>query len=102
MEQSDDANARCGNMGYYADRSTGRGQLYLLTREEEPFCGKSRNCSRLFLRAVLNHVFLIFLAHQYHVEIHSALHDLPLRTLGRLEITFEGDGGLNETFTITE
>lgn len=30
---------RCGNMGYYADRSLGRGQLYLLTREEEPFCG---------------------------------------------------------------
>lgn len=33
------ADARCGNMGYYADRSTGRGQLYLVTREEEPFCG---------------------------------------------------------------
>lgn len=26
----------CGNMGYYADKSTGRGQLYLRTREEEP------------------------------------------------------------------
>lgn len=27
-------------MGYYADRSKGRGQLYLVTREEEPFCGR--------------------------------------------------------------
>lgn len=34
-----DNESKCGNMGYYADRSTGRGQLYLLTREEEPFCG---------------------------------------------------------------
>lgn len=34
---------RCGNMGYYADRSTGRGQLYLLTRDEEPFCGNLKN-----------------------------------------------------------
>lgn len=36
---------KCGNMGYYADRSKGRGQLYLITREEEPFCG---NCNFLF------------------------------------------------------
>lgn len=26
-------------MGYYADKSTARGQLYLITRDEEPFCG---------------------------------------------------------------
>lgn len=43
-----------------------------------------------------------YIAHQYDVEIHSALNDLPLRTLGRIEITLEGEGGLNETFTITE
>ncbi|TMW42475.1 hypothetical protein DOY81_012446 [Sarcophaga bullata] len=49
---------RCGNMGYYADRSSGRGQLYLVTREEEPFC-----------------------AHQGH---------------------FRREGGLNETFKISE
>ena len=30
---------RCSNMGYYADRSAGRGIMYLATREEEPFCG---------------------------------------------------------------
>lgn len=29
----------CGNMGYYADRAMARGPLYLVTRDEEPFCG---------------------------------------------------------------
>lgn len=66
-------------MGYYADRSTGRGQLYLVTREEEPFC-----------------------AHQFNIEIHSSENYLPLRTLGKLEAILEGDGSLNETFSITE
>jgi hypothetical protein len=28
-------------MGYYADRSNGRGTLFLVTRDEEPFCGRS-------------------------------------------------------------
>ncbi|KXJ71491.1 hypothetical protein RP20_CCG020420 [Aedes albopictus] len=69
----------CGNMGYYADRSIGRGQLYLKTREEEPFC-----------------------AHQYKLEIQSSPNELPLRTLGRLEVELESDGGLTEVFTITE
>lgn len=40
-------------------------------------------------------------AHQYTLEIHSAISDLPLRTLGRLEVTLEGESGLNETFTVT-
>lgn len=66
-------------MGYYADRSTGRGQLYLVTREEEPFC-----------------------AHQFNIDIYSSENDLPLRTLGRLEAILTGDGTLNETFSITE
>lgn len=30
---------RCSNMGFYADKSPGRGIMYLATREEEPFCG---------------------------------------------------------------
>ncbi|KAK3915611.1 Inactive pancreatic lipase-related protein 1 [Frankliniella fusca] len=30
----------CGNMGYYADRALARGALYLVTRDEEPFCGQ--------------------------------------------------------------
>ncbi|XP_055844241.1 uncharacterized protein LOC129910759 [Episyrphus balteatus] len=71
--------AKCGNMGYYADRSTGRGQLYLVTREEEPFC-----------------------AHQFQIQIFNSFNDLPLRTIGRIEATLEGEGGLNETFRISE
>ena len=27
-------------MGYYADRFSARGKLYLITREDEPFCGE--------------------------------------------------------------
>lgn len=78
----DDSNykdSRCGNMGYYADKSTGRGQLYLVTREEEPFC-----------------------AHQFHIEIHTSESDLPLRTIGKIEATLHGEHVLNETFSITD
>lgn len=42
----------CGNMGYYADKAKGRGALYLVTREEEPFCGQYS--STFFLRQSLN------------------------------------------------
>lgn len=66
-------------MGYYADKSTGRGQLYLVTREEEPFC-----------------------AHQFHIEIHTSESDLPLRTIGKIEATLHGEHSLNETFSITD
>ena len=31
----------CGQLGYYSDRAPGRGSLYLLTRDEEPFCGEA-------------------------------------------------------------
>lgn len=78
-DDSNSKDARCGNMGYYADKSTGRGQLYLLTREEEPFC-----------------------AHQFHFEIHTSESDLPLRTIGRIEATLHGEHSLNETFSITD
>ena len=30
----------CGNMGYYSDQAEGRGQLFLVTRDSEPFCGQ--------------------------------------------------------------
>ena len=33
-------NIPCGQMGYYADRFSARGKLYLITREDEPFCGE--------------------------------------------------------------
>ena len=35
----------CGQLGYYSDKAPGRGSLYLLTRDEEPFCGKGGNFS---------------------------------------------------------
>ncbi|XP_057658000.1 uncharacterized protein LOC130894953 isoform X1 [Diorhabda carinulata] len=70
---------QCGNMGYYADRSKGRGQLYLITREEEPFC-----------------------AHQYHVKIESSSSPVLIKSYGKLQITLVGETSLNETFTMTK
>ncbi|CAG4937089.1 unnamed protein product [Colias eurytheme] len=70
---------RCGNMGYYADRSLGRGQLYLLTREEEPFC-----------------------AHQYHVEVWGGIEANEKPNFGRVTLTLHGDSGLNESFPMTK
>ncbi|KAI5636393.1 lipase domain-containing protein [Phthorimaea operculella] len=70
---------RCGNMGYYADRSLGRGQLYLLTREEEPFC-----------------------AHQYHVSVLGGNNPGEKPNYGRVTLTLHGDSGLNESFPMTK
>nr|XP_023021516.1 uncharacterized protein LOC111509893 [Leptinotarsa decemlineata] len=69
---------KCGNMGYYADRSKGRGQLYLITRDEEPFC-----------------------AHQYHVKLETTSSPIPVKSYGKIQITLIGENGLNETFTMT-
>ncbi|XP_072386685.1 uncharacterized protein [Diabrotica undecimpunctata] len=69
---------QCGNMGYYADRSKGRGQLYLITREEEPFC-----------------------AHQYHVKIETSPSPVPIKSYGKIQITLVGESALNETFMMT-
>ncbi|XP_045446251.1 uncharacterized protein LOC123654385 [Melitaea cinxia] len=74
-----DGEHRCGNMGYYADRSLGRGQLYLLTREEEPFC-----------------------AHQYHVALWAASEAGEKQNYGRVTLTLHGDSGLNESFAMTK
>lgn len=72
-------NTNCGNMGYYADRSKGRGQLYLITRDEEPFC-----------------------AHQYLIKIESSPSEVPIISYGKLQVTLIGDSLLNETFTMTK
>ncbi|XP_028036396.1 uncharacterized protein LOC114247597 [Bombyx mandarina] len=74
-----DASRRCGNMGYYADRSLGRGQLYLLTREEEPFC-----------------------AHQYHLGLWTSIDTNEKPTYGRVTVTLHGDSGLNESFPMNK
>lgn len=36
---------QCSNMGYYADKAKGRGTQFLVTREEEPFCGNISICN---------------------------------------------------------
>lgn len=73
----------CNNMGYYADKFPGRGTLYLLTRDEEPFC-----------------------ANQYMVKIENSALKEPVDkkpiTFGKLQIVLIGDLELNETFTITQ
>ncbi|CAG9772850.1 unnamed protein product [Ceutorhynchus assimilis] len=71
---------KCGNMGYYADKSKGRGQLYLSTRDEEPFC-----------------------AHQYLVQIEStSSSSTPVKSYGKIQVTLIGDSFLNETFTLSK
>ncbi|XP_066149399.1 uncharacterized protein [Euwallacea fornicatus] len=70
---------KCGNMGYYADRSKGRGELYLITREEEPFC-----------------------AHQYLVKIETSSGAVPVKSYGKIQVTLIGESFLNETFVLTK
>ncbi|KAK9877022.1 hypothetical protein WA026_016048 [Henosepilachna vigintioctopunctata] len=69
---------KCGNMGYYSDRSRGRGQLYLITRDEEPFC-----------------------AHQYLVKLETSSSPVNIVSYGKIQITLIGDSLLNETFMMT-
>ncbi|XP_053661726.1 uncharacterized protein LOC128710859 [Anopheles marshallii] len=59
----------CGHMGYYATSRDvgGYGQLYLRTRDEEPYC-----------------------ANQFRLRLRNAPDELPLRTVGRFELTLEG------------
>ncbi|XP_012288462.1 uncharacterized protein LOC105704100 [Orussus abietinus] len=72
------ANKQCGDMGYYSDVSPGRGQLYLVTRDEEPFC-----------------------AHQYQVKVYNSRGERPARSYGKLQLTLVGESSFNETFTMT-
>ncbi|XP_050437348.1 uncharacterized protein LOC126843699 [Adelges cooleyi] len=69
---------KCGTMGYYSDKSPGRGKLYLLTRDEEPFC-----------------------AHQYIAKVYNSPSALPVVSYGRIQIVLFGQLDINETFTIT-
>lgn len=50
-------------MGYYSDKLPARGQLYLITRDEEPFC-----------------------AHQYKVEVYNSRGERPTRSYGKLQV----------------
>ncbi|XP_043267550.1 uncharacterized protein [Venturia canescens] len=68
----------CGDMGYYSDATGARGQLYLVTREEEPFC-----------------------AYQYQVKVYNSRGERPARSYGKLQVTLVGQNNFNETFTMT-
>ncbi|XP_037077008.1 pancreatic triacylglycerol lipase-like [Pollicipes pollicipes] len=67
----------CGQMGYYADRSSARGKLFLVTREEEPFC-----------------------ANQHRVMV-SGQNGPDGQTYGRVDVTLVSSNGVNETFPLT-
>lgn len=91
-------------MGYYADRSKGRGQLYLITRDEEPFCGKYTYNNIYIKTTNLPHIYnyeLFHLAHQYHVKIETSPSQVPIKSYGKIQITLIGDTFLNETFMMT-
>ncbi|XP_076619136.1 uncharacterized protein LOC143340746 [Colletes latitarsis] len=68
----------CGDMGYYSDQSPARGQLYLLTRDEEPFC-----------------------AHQYQVKVYNSHSERPTKSYGKLQVTLVGEGSFNDSFAMT-
>lgn len=70
---------QCSNMGFYADKSPGRGIMYLATREEEPFC-----------------------ANQYRVQLQSSTTLQPVTTQGKIELILIGANNFNETFTLTK
>ena len=68
----------CGQLGYYSDKAPGRGSLYLLTREDEPFCGN-----------------------QFKINVMFTSTRIPIHTYGRLQILLVDKNGLNETHPIT-
>ncbi|XP_072757974.1 uncharacterized protein [Anoplolepis gracilipes] len=68
----------CGNMGYYSNESTARGKLYLMTREEEPFC-----------------------AHQYQIKVYNSRNERSVKSYGKLQVTLIGKDSYNDTFAMT-
>ena len=68
----------CGNMGYYSNESSARGKLYLMTREEEPFC-----------------------AHQYQIKVYNSRNERSVKTYGKLQVMLVGKGSYNDTFAMT-
>ncbi|XP_011631174.1 uncharacterized protein LOC105423202 isoform X2 [Pogonomyrmex barbatus] len=68
----------CGDMGYYSSESPARGQLYLVTRDEEPFC-----------------------AHQYQIKVYNSRSERSARSYGKLQVTLVGKDSYNDTFAMT-
>lgn len=60
---TDELDRPCGDMGYYSNESPARGQLYLMTREEEPFC-----------------------AHQYQIKVYNSRSERSAKSYGKLQV----------------
>ena len=85
----------CGHLGYRSNLSPGRGSLYLLTREDEPFCGKL--ITMLGWSWIMCHVS----AAQFKIKMMFTGSRLPIHTYGALQIKLINKEGINETFTLT-
>ena len=89
----------CGKLGYYSNQAPGRGSLYLVTRDEEPFCGKTF----YFQPAKLcNKSTFLIAGSQYKINVMFTSSRIPLHTYGRLQLLLVDKDGLNETHSITE
>lgn len=105
--------SRCSNMGNFAHVS-GRGNMYLVTRDTEPFCGETTrltdNCDNCECSMILIDNLQIFncmnvtrcfiAANQFKIRVVSSA--TQGSTWGRLEIQFLTGDGLNETFVLSE
>lgn len=103
-------------MGYYADKFAGRGTLYLLTRDEEPFCGKFLPRTPIIgythntnAYDYTNSSFSpLHTANQYMVKVENSPENAAADdetksiTFGKIQITLIDDLELNETFVITQ
>ncbi|XP_032672754.1 uncharacterized protein LOC116844814 [Odontomachus brunneus] len=75
---ANDADRPCGEMGFYSNESPARGRLYLMTRDEEPFC-----------------------ADQHQIKVYNSRSERPVKSHGKLQITFVGEDSYNDTFAMT-
>lgn len=67
-------NRSCGNMGYYSNESSARGKLYLMTREEEPFC-----------------------AHQYQIKVYNSRNERSVKSYGKLQVSAKSLSANNDS-----
>ncbi|EEC12502.1 lipase, putative [Ixodes scapularis] len=80
--------SECSYMGYFSDRSKARGKMFLMTRQEPPFCGNKIDVE-----------FVSTPANQYKIIVNSSAGLDP--TWGKLELVLYAESGANESFSIT-
>ena len=86
----------CGQLGYRSNLSPGRGSLYLLTREEEPFCGRFTFSPSWSLSLIIH-----ISAAQFKIKLMFTGSRQPIYTYGAIQIKLISKEGINETFTLT-